>query len=115
MTQGRLCLGGPGRMGMIGGYLFYIYGTHRPPVATVEAAPAHTVGIEVDVRRVVREDRNERRTPVAAVGTRSAETGVVPATGGGKENTIPVGRCYQSTVDSAAIVVRYPSPGTRCL
>ena len=80
----------------------------------VAAAPGHIVGIEVDARRVVRIDRTERRRPVVAVGTRSVEKRAAPFTGSGKENAVAVGRFNQSTVDSAAIVVRYPSPGTLC-
>ncbi len=84
------------------------------PAVTAEAVPVHIVGIEEDVPRDVRTARKERRGPVVAVGTGSAESRVEPVTGSGKEYTVPVGRSYQSTVDSAAIVVRYPSPGTLC-
>ena len=85
------------------------------PVVTVEAeAPVHTVGIEVDGPRDARIVRAARRRPVDAVGTHIVEIRVVPVTGSRKEYTVPVGRFNQSTVDSAAIVVRYPSPGTLC-
>ena len=82
------------------------------PVVTVPvAATVDSVGTEVDEPRAVRGDRIERRRPVVTVGTHTAEIRSAPVTGGGKEYTVPVGRFNQSTVDSAAIVVRYPSPG----
>ena len=85
------------------------------PAETVAAAePAHIVGIEVDVPREVRVERIQRRGPEVAVGTSIVENRAVPETGSGKEYTVPVGRFNQSTVDSAAIVVRYPSPSTLC-
>ena len=84
-----------------------------PGVTEVEA-PVHIVGIEVDEPRVARIVRMERRRPVAAFGTRTVETRDNPATGSRKEYTVPIGRFNQSTVDSAAIVVRHPSPGTLC-
>ena len=84
------------------------------PAVTVEVVPEDIVGKEVDAPRVVRIVRIERRRPVVAVGTGIVETRAAPVTGGGKEYTVPVGRFNQSTVDSAAIVVRYPSPGTLC-
>ena len=59
------------------------------PVVTVAAvAPADIVGIEVDVPRVVRFARTERRRPVEAVVTDKVANGSVPATLGGKENPI---------------------------
>ena len=72
------------------------------PAVTVVVAPADTFGIEVDAPRAVRTVRTvrtERRRPVTAVGTGIAEIRVVPATGGGKEDTVPIGfTLYQSTV-----------------
>ena len=56
--------------------------------------------------------RIERRRPVVAAGTSIVEPRAVPVTGSGKEDAVAVGSSYQSTVDSAAIVVRYPSPST---
>lgn len=83
------------------------------PVVTVfVAAPEHMVVIEEDEPRAVRTVRIERRRPVAAEGTRTEENRA--ATSSGKEYTVPVGRFNQSTIDSAAIVVHYPSPGTLC-
>ena len=84
------------------------------PAGTGIAVPVDIAGTEDDEPRVVREVRIERRRPVLAFGTGIAEIGTAPATCGGKEYTVPVGRFNQSTVDSAAIVVRYPSPGTLC-
>lgn len=55
------------------------------PVVTVVVVPVDIVGIEVDVPRVVRVVRIERRRPVVAVGTDIVEIGVVPVTRGGKE------------------------------
>ena len=55
------------------------------PVVTVVVVPVHIVGIEVDVPRVVRIVRIERRRPVVAVGTDIVEIGIVPVTCGGKE------------------------------
>lgn len=84
------------------------------PTVTVVAVwlPGHIAGIEVEAPRAERVVRIERRRPVVADGTRIAEIRVDPATGSRKEYTVPVGRFNQHTVDSAAIVVRYPSPGT---
>lgn len=75
------------------------------------------VGTETDVPREARVARIEghgRRGPVHAGGIGNAEIGTVLEASGGKEYTVPVGRFNQSTVDSAAIVVRYPSPSTLC-
>ena len=69
-------------------------------------------GSEVEDPRASRIVHIERRRPVVAAGTRIEEIRAVPITGSRKEYTVPVGRFNQSTVDSAAIVVRYPSPGT---
>ena len=55
------------------------------PVVTVVVVPVNIVGIEVDVPRVVRIVRIERRGPVVAVGTGIVEIRVVPVTGSGKE------------------------------
>ena len=55
------------------------------PVVTVVVVPVDIVGIEVDVPRVVRVVRIERRRPVVAVRTRIVEIRVVPVTGSRKE------------------------------
>ena len=72
------------------------------------------VGTEGDDIREARIVRTEKRRPVAAGGTRTSEIRAVPVTGSRKEYTVPIGRFNQATVDSAAIVVRYLSPGTLC-
>ena len=84
------------------------------PEVTEAAAPVQSVGSEVGEQRTARIARTERRRPEEADVPRSVETRAVPVTGSRKEYTVPVGRFKQSTVDSAAIVVRYPSPGTLC-
>lgn len=72
--------------------------------------PENIAGREVDVPRVARIDRMERRGPVEAVGPGIVAIRAAPGTGSGKENAVAVrGGNYSSTY-SCTVIVCHPSP-----